>query len=69
MSDLLTVIAKENGTAEKLKKKQVREFEGLTPFFSFHCLLHQEAQCAKSIKVAHVMGTVVKTEYYLCKCS
>jgi hypothetical protein len=33
----------------------------LTSFFSFHCILHQGALCAKSLKINHVMDIVVKT--------
>jgi hypothetical protein len=34
-----------------------KEFEGTTSFFSLHCILHQEALCAESLKMTHVMDT------------
>jgi hypothetical protein len=32
----------------------------MTSFFSLHCILHKEALCAKSLKMTHVMDSVVK---------
>jgi hypothetical protein len=59
------VVGKKNGVAVKLGNK-VGEFEGLTSFFSFHCILYQEAMCAKSLNMSHVMDIVVKTANIIC---
>jgi hypothetical protein len=59
------MIGTSNGVAAKLKKKRMKEFEGKTSFFSLHCILHQEALCAKGLKMTHVMGTVVKTVNFI----
>jgi hypothetical protein len=58
------MIGTSNGVAAKLKKR-MKEFEGTTSFFSLHCILHQEALCAKSLKMTHVMDTVVKTVNFI----
>lgn len=34
--------------------------ETFPPFFSYHCILHQQALCGKIMKMAHVMNVVVK---------
>jgi hypothetical protein len=44
-------------------------FEGMTSSFSLHCILHQEALRAKSLKMTHVMDTVVKTVNFICACA
>jgi hypothetical protein len=56
---------KNNGVAAKLKNKK-KEFEGTTSFRSLHCILHQHAMCAKSLKMNHVMDTVTKTVNFIC---
>jgi hypothetical protein len=61
------MIGKSDGVAAKLKEI-MKEFEGKTSFFHLHCILYQEALCAKSFKMTRVMDTVVKTEFYSCKC-
>ena len=38
---------------------KVRESVGEA--FKFHCIIHQEALCAKTIQLGHVMEVVVKT--------
>jgi hypothetical protein len=43
------------------EKEKAREFEGSAVFFSFHCLLHQDELCAKTLKMGHLMDTGVKT--------
>jgi hypothetical protein len=55
---------KSNGVAAKLKKV-MKEFEGTTSFFSLHRILHQEALCARSLKMTDVMDTVVKTVNFI----
>jgi hypothetical protein len=49
---------KNNGVAAKLKKKG---FKRTTCFRSLHCILRQQALCAKSLRMNHVMDTVIKT--------
>jgi hypothetical protein len=55
------IIGKNNGVAAKLKKNKMKEFEGTTCFRSLHCILHQQALCAKNLRMNHVMDTVIKT--------
>jgi hypothetical protein len=43
----------------------MKEFEGKTSFFSLHRILHQEALCAKSLKMSHVIDTVAKTVNFI----
>jgi hypothetical protein len=50
-------------------EKIMKEFEGKTSFFSVHSILHQEALSAKSLKVTHVMDTVVKTVNFNLACA
>jgi hypothetical protein len=57
------MIGKNNGAAAKLKKNRMKEFEGTASFHSLHCILHQHALCAKSLKMNHVLDTVTKTEF------
>jgi hypothetical protein len=60
------MIGKSNGVQQN---KKIKEFEGKTYFFCRHCILHQEALCAKSLKMTHVMGTVVKTVNFIRACA
>ena len=50
---------KENG-AVALLKKHLRESKFHLDILSVHCVNHQEALCAKTIKMTHVMELVVK---------
>jgi hypothetical protein len=46
----------------------MKEFEGTTSFRSLHCVLHQQALCAKSLKMNHVMDSYKNCKFYSCKC-
>jgi hypothetical protein len=59
------MIGKNKDVAAKLKKNKMKEFEGTTCFRSLHCILHQHALCAKSLKMNHVMDTVIKTVNFI----
>jgi hypothetical protein len=52
------MIGKNNGVAANLIK--MKEFEGTTSVRSLHCILHQQVLRAKSLKMNHVMDTVIK---------
>jgi hypothetical protein len=41
----VAMIGKCNGVAAKLKKR-MKQFKGMTSFFSLHCIIHQETLCA-----------------------
>jgi hypothetical protein len=58
------MIGKNNGVAAKLRNK-MKEFRRTTSFRSLHCILHQQALCAKSLKINHVMDTVIKTVKFI----
>lgn len=59
-----SMVGKRSGVVGRLKQK----LDGLgvsTQFTAIHCILHQEALCGKSLKMKHVMDTVVKTVNFL----
>jgi hypothetical protein len=58
------MIGKSNGVAARLRKG-MKEFKGKISFFSLHYILHQEALCAKSLKMTHVIDAVVKTVNFI----
>jgi hypothetical protein len=62
------MIGKSNGVAAKFKKK-MKKFEGKTSPFSLHCILNQKTLCTKSLKMSHVMDTVVKTMNFIGACA
>jgi hypothetical protein len=41
----------------------------MTSSFSLHCILHQEALCAKRLKMTHVTDTVIKNVNFIRACS
>jgi hypothetical protein len=43
----------------------MKEFEGTTCFHILHCILHQQALCAKSLKMNHIMDIVIKTVNFI----
>ena len=50
---------KENG-AVSLLKKHLRESKFEQDILTVYCVIHQEALCAKTLKMTHVMELVVK---------
>ena len=54
-----SMTGKENG-AVALLKKHLRESKFEQDILTVHCVIHQEALCAKTLKMTHVMELVVK---------
>ena len=52
------------GVATKFREK-VQTANGRRDFWTFHCILHQEALCCKSLKMDNVMDVVVKTIHFI----
>jgi len=46
--------------AVALLKKHLRELNFEQDILAVHCFIHQEALCAKTLKMTHVMEVVVK---------
>lgn len=57
-----SMIGRKAGVAAKLKQKLQ---SNRAPFLSFHCILHQESLCSKTLKMAHVMDVVFKTVNFI----
>ena len=55
----LSMIGKENG-AVALLKKHLRELKFKQNILTVYCVIHQEALCAKTLNMTHVMELVVK---------
>jgi len=49
-----SLVGKENG-AVALLKKHLRESNFEQDILTVHCFIHQEALCAKTLKMTHVM--------------
>lgn len=49
-----SMVGKKAGVAIKFREK-VQALNGGDSFWTFHCILHQEALCCKSLKMDHVM--------------
>jgi hypothetical protein len=58
------MLGERNGVVAKLKEKLSSLQTGF-PFYSFHCIIHQESLCGKKLKMAHVMDIVKKTVNFL----
>ncbi|XP_037794130.1 general transcription factor II-I repeat domain-containing protein 2-like [Penaeus monodon] len=52
------------GVGTKFREK-VQAANGGRDFWSFHCILHQEALCCKSLKMNNVMEVVVRTVNFI----
>ena len=52
-----TMIGKIAGVVAKLKEK-VHDADGVLGLWTFHCIIHEEAVCFKSLKMEHVMEVV-----------
>ena len=59
-----SMIGKKAGVVAKFKDK-VQAANGGSCFWTFHCILHQEALCCKSLKMDHVMEVVVRTVNFI----
>jgi hypothetical protein len=58
-------LAKITALEQNKKKTKMKEFEGKTSFHSLHCILHQQAPSTKSLKMNHIMDTVIKTVNFI----
>lgn len=59
-----SMIGKKAGVVTKFREK-VQALNGGDRFWTFHCILHQEALCCKSLKMDHVMEVVVRTVNFI----
>lgn len=62
--DAPSMIGKKAGVMTKFREK-VQALNGGDRFWTFHCILHQEALCCKSLKMDHVMEVVVRTVNFI----
>lgn len=58
-----SMMGRKAGVVVKLREK-VHAANPEQVFWNFHCILHQEALCCKSLKMDHVMHVVIDTEFY-----
>ncbi|XP_060119664.1 general transcription factor II-I repeat domain-containing protein 2-like [Heteronotia binoei] len=58
------MLAGEAGVAAKLKEKLVTA-NPQHQFFSFHCILHQETLCSKTLKMDNVTSVVIETVHFI----
>ena len=54
-----SMTGKKAGVVAEFKEKVHTASEGLS-FWTFHCIIHKEAICCKSLKIDHVMEVVLK---------
>uniref|UniRef100_A0A9J7YGI0 Uncharacterized protein n=1 Tax=Cyprinus carpio carpio TaxID=630221 RepID=A0A9J7YGI0_CYPCA len=59
-----SMIGKKAGVVTKFREK-VQAANGGGDFWTFHCILHQDALCCKSLKMDHVMEVVVRTVNFI----
>lgn len=59
-----SMIGKKAGVVTKFREKVQAANRG-GDFWTFHCILHQEALCCKSLKMDHVMEVVVRTVNFI----
>ncbi|XP_061686716.1 general transcription factor II-I repeat domain-containing protein 2-like, partial [Syngnathoides biaculeatus] len=59
-----SMIGKKAGVVTKFRDK-VQAANGGGNFWTFHCILHQEALCSKSLRMDHVMEVVVRTVNFI----
>ena len=57
-------VGSSSGVVTKFREK-VQAANGGDAFWTFHCILHQEALCSKSLKMDHVMEVVVRTVNFI----
>lgn len=46
-------------------REKVQAANGGQNFWTFHCILHQEALCCKSLRMDHVMEVVIRTVNFI----
>ena len=59
-----SMAGKKTGVVAKLKEK-VNAANGGHNFHTFHCIIHQEALCCKTLKMKHVMEVVFNTVNFI----
>lgn len=59
-----TMVGRQAGVAKLLKDK-LTALNTTNKFCNFHCLLHQEALCSKTLKMGNVMDIVLKTVNFI----
>lgn len=59
-----SMVGRKAGVATKFREK-VQAANGGQDFWTFHCILHQEALCCKTLKMDHVMSVVVQTVNFI----
>ncbi|XP_060765882.1 general transcription factor II-I repeat domain-containing protein 2A-like [Neoarius graeffei] len=57
-----SMVGRKAGVVVKLREK-VREANPDQVFWNFHCILHQEALCCKSLKMEHVMSVIATVNF------
>lgn len=53
-----------NGLVGKMQEKMQRE-NCTCELTVYHCIIHQETQCGKALKIEHVMSTVTQTVNFI----
>ena len=59
-----SMVGRKAGVATKIREKVQAANRG-QDFWAFHCILHQEALCCKTLKMDHVMNVVVQTVNFI----
>ena len=59
-----SMLGRKAGVATQFREK-VQAANGGEDFWTFHCILHQEALCCKTLKMDHVMSVVVQTVNFI----
>lgn len=59
-----SMVGKKAGVVTKLKEKIQKENPS-QKFWNFHCILHQEALCSKTLKMDNIMNVVIKTVNFI----
>lgn len=59
-----SMLGRKAGVATQFREK-VQAANGGQDFWTFHCILHQEALCCKTLKMDHVMSVVVQTVNFI----
>lgn len=59
-----SMIRRKAGDVTKFSEK-TQAANGRDGFWTFHCILHQEALCCKLLKMDHVMEVVVRTVNFI----